>query len=74
MTFSRRDSNAIFEGKIAQLCMLVKLTIFIVRNSDFELCISSVIFSYYVENFLLHRLKLFKVDKSHKSSIVSATV
>ena len=33
----------IFEGKIAQLCALVKSTIFIV------LCISKVIFLYYVE-------------------------
>ena len=29
------DSNAIFEGKIAQLCALVKLTIFIVGIPNF---------------------------------------
>ena len=37
VTFWPRDSNAIFEGKIAQLCALVKSTIFIVGNSNFEI-------------------------------------
>ena len=35
VTFWPRDSNAIFEGKIAQLCALVKSTVFIVGISDF---------------------------------------
>ena len=35
MTFRPRDSNAIFEGKIAQLCAFVKSTIFIVGISKF---------------------------------------
>ena len=35
MTFWLRNSNAIFEGKIAQLCELVKSTIFIVGMSNF---------------------------------------
>ena len=40
----------IFEGKIAQLCMLVKSTIFIVDISNFgTLCISNVRFWNYVE-------------------------
>ena len=34
--FWPRDSNAIFEGKIAQLCVLVKSTSFIVGISNFE--------------------------------------
>ena len=37
VTFWPRDSNAIFEGKIAQLCALVKSTIFVVGNSNFEI-------------------------------------
>ena len=37
MTFGLRHSNAIFEGKIAQLCALVKSRIFIVGNSNFEI-------------------------------------
>ena len=37
VTFWPRDSNAIFEGKIAQLCSLVKSRIFIVGNSNFEI-------------------------------------
>ena len=48
------QSNAIFEGKIAQLCALVKSTIFIVANSNFEIVYFDVIFLYYVEtNFAL---------------------
>ena len=35
VAFWPRDSNSIFEGKIAQLCALVKSTIFIVGNSNF---------------------------------------
>ena len=35
MTFWPRDSNAIFEGKIAQLYALIKTTIFIVGISNF---------------------------------------
>ena len=35
MTFWPRDSNAIFEGKIAQLCALVKSTTFILGISNF---------------------------------------
>ena len=34
VTFWPRDSSAIFEGEIAQICALVKLTIFIVGNSS----------------------------------------
>jgi len=35
VTFWPRNSNAIFEGKIAQLCALIKSTIFIVGVSNF---------------------------------------
>ena len=35
MTFRPRDLNVIFEGKIAQLCALVKLIIFIVGLPNF---------------------------------------
>ena len=37
VTFSLHDSNAIFEGKIGQLCMLIKSKIFIIGNSNFEI-------------------------------------
>ena len=37
VTFWPRHSNAIVEGKIAQLCVLVILRIFIVGNSNFEI-------------------------------------
>ena len=37
VTFWPRDSNAIFKGKWAQLCSLVKWTIFIAENSNFEI-------------------------------------
>ena len=48
MTFWRCDSIAIFEGKIAQLCALVKPTILSLPSQILELCISNAIFSYYV--------------------------
>ena len=35
MTFCPQDSNAIFEGKIAPLCVLIKLTIFIIGIPNF---------------------------------------
>ena len=41
-----------FEGKIAQLCVLVKLKIFIIGIPNFGIvytCISNVIFTYYGE-------------------------
>ena len=44
VTFWPRDSNTIFEGKIAQLCALVKSTISIIGNSNFEI----VYFKHYI--------------------------
>ena len=56
---ARFKINVIFEGKIAQLCALVKLTIFIVGIPILELWISNVIFSYYVEkSFASETLKI----------------
>ena len=44
VTFSLHNSNAIFKGKIGQLCMLVKSTIFIIGNSNFQI----VYFKHYI--------------------------
>ena len=50
------DSNAIFESKIAQLCALVKSTIFILENSNFEIvCFKRYIFILCGKKFSLQR-------------------
>ena len=52
MTFRPRDSNAIFEGKIAQLCTLVKSTVFDVGISNSEIVyFKPYIFIYVEKNF-----------------------
>ena len=56
VTFWPRDSNAIFEGKIAQLCELIKSTIFIVGISKFGIVpFKCYIFILCGNKFLLHR-------------------
>ena len=48
---SRNVLTTRFEGKIGQLCALVKSTIFIVRDSNFEIVyFKRLIFISYVEN------------------------
>ena len=68
VTFWPRHSNAIFEGKIAQLWALVKSTIFIVGNSNFEIVnFKRYIFILCGKNFASQAFKI-----SHATNIINA--
>ena len=76
VTFWPRNSDAIFAGKIAQLCALVKSRIFYRRKPQIlKLCISNVIFLYHVGlTFSLHRLRKLKFGNHYQLLLFSCSV